>query len=164
MPTEFSARSISSPTCSLCSLSYWLVTLPHNMFDFLFCFLNGHLFSAFTCLFPQNMFLAIINDTYTEVKEELSAQKDELQITDIIKQVRSHARERSPRDARTHPALSTELHEDDHKDEAEKGENIRRPESVEVRIGRHRIQGLPTNSQRVRRGNSERMASEECGL
>lgn len=38
------------------------------------------------------MFLAIINDTYTEVKEELSSQKDELQITDIIKQVRSHTR------------------------------------------------------------------------
>ncbi|XP_061693168.1 polycystin-2-like protein 1 [Syngnathoides biaculeatus] len=33
-----------------------------------------------------NMFLAIINDTYSEVKEELSSHKDELQITDIIKQ------------------------------------------------------------------------------
>ncbi|KAM9726878.1 polycystin-2-like protein 1 [Menidia menidia] len=33
-----------------------------------------------------NMFLAIINDTYSEVKEELSGQKDDLQITDIIKQ------------------------------------------------------------------------------
>ncbi|KAF1375983.1 hypothetical protein PFLUV_G00225850 [Perca fluviatilis] len=33
-----------------------------------------------------NMFLAIINDTYSEVKEELSSQKDELQFTDIIKQ------------------------------------------------------------------------------
>ncbi|XP_029962580.1 polycystic kidney disease 2-like 1 protein [Salarias fasciatus] len=33
-----------------------------------------------------NMFLAIINDTYSEVKEELSSQKDDLQITDIIKQ------------------------------------------------------------------------------
>ncbi|NP_001239172.1 polycystic kidney disease 2-like 1 protein [Oryzias latipes] len=33
-----------------------------------------------------NMFLAIINDTYSEVKEELTSQKDELQITDIIKQ------------------------------------------------------------------------------
>ncbi|KAG9344332.1 hypothetical protein JZ751_011001, partial [Albula glossodonta] len=33
-----------------------------------------------------NMFLAIINDTYSEVKEELSQAKDELQITDIIKQ------------------------------------------------------------------------------
>lgn len=36
------------------------------------------------------MFLAIINDTYTEVKEELSSQKDELQISDIIKQVESN--------------------------------------------------------------------------
>ncbi|CAL8257105.1 unnamed protein product [Lota lota] len=33
-----------------------------------------------------NMFLAIINDTYSEVKEELSLQKDDLQITDLIKQ------------------------------------------------------------------------------
>ncbi|TDH01032.1 hypothetical protein EPR50_G00175900 [Perca flavescens] len=33
-----------------------------------------------------NMFLAIINDTYSEVKEELSSQKDDLQFTDIIKQ------------------------------------------------------------------------------
>uniref|UniRef100_A0A3Q3LYW7 Polycystic kidney disease 2-like 1 n=1 Tax=Mastacembelus armatus TaxID=205130 RepID=A0A3Q3LYW7_9TELE len=33
-----------------------------------------------------NMFLAIINDTYSEVKEELSSQNDELHITDIIKQ------------------------------------------------------------------------------
>nr|XP_033799607.1 polycystic kidney disease 2-like 1 protein [Geotrypetes seraphini] len=33
-----------------------------------------------------NMFLAIINDTYSEVKEELSNQKNELQFTDILKQ------------------------------------------------------------------------------
>nr|XP_014341844.1 PREDICTED: polycystic kidney disease 2-like 1 protein isoform X2 [Latimeria chalumnae] len=33
-----------------------------------------------------NMFLAIINDTYSEVKEELSNQKNELQLSDIIKQ------------------------------------------------------------------------------
>ncbi|XP_035387623.1 polycystic kidney disease 2-like 1 protein isoform X1 [Electrophorus electricus] len=33
-----------------------------------------------------NMFLAIINDTYSEVKEELASQKDELQISDLIKQ------------------------------------------------------------------------------
>ncbi|OCT70085.1 polycystic kidney disease 2-like 1 protein [Xenopus laevis] len=33
-----------------------------------------------------NMFLAIINDTYSEVKEELSSQKDELQFSDILKQ------------------------------------------------------------------------------
>lgn len=35
------------------------------------------------------MFLAIINDTYSEVKEELSNQKNELQLTDILKQVLS---------------------------------------------------------------------------
>lgn len=34
------------------------------------------------------MFLAIINDTYSEVKEELSSQKDDLHITDLFKQVR----------------------------------------------------------------------------
>ncbi|NXU48707.1 PK2L1 protein, partial [Turnix velox] len=33
-----------------------------------------------------NMFLAIINDTYSEVKEELASQKDELQLSDILKQ------------------------------------------------------------------------------
>ncbi|XP_070288617.1 polycystin-2-like protein 1 isoform X5 [Myotis yumanensis] len=33
-----------------------------------------------------NMFLAIINDTYSEVKEELAGQKDELQISDFLKQ------------------------------------------------------------------------------
>ncbi|XP_075072553.1 polycystin-2-like protein 1 isoform X3 [Mixophyes fleayi] len=33
-----------------------------------------------------NMFLAIINDTYSEVKEELSHQKNELQFSDILKQ------------------------------------------------------------------------------
>lgn len=34
------------------------------------------------------MFLAIINDTYSEVKEELASQKDDLHITDLFKQVR----------------------------------------------------------------------------
>ncbi|XP_072484571.1 polycystin-2-like protein 1 isoform X2 [Notamacropus eugenii] len=33
-----------------------------------------------------NMFLAIINDTYSEVKEELAGQKDELQLSDLLKQ------------------------------------------------------------------------------
>lgn len=37
------------------------------------------------------MFLAIINDTYAEVKQELS-DKDELQITDIFKQVKANSR------------------------------------------------------------------------
>lgn len=115
-PTEFSARSILSPTCSLCSLFYWLVMLLYNMFDFSIYFLNKWAFIfIFHVSFPQNMFLAIINDTYTEVKEELSSQKDELQITDIIKQVRSRARVKLPREADTYWALSTELHEDDYK-------------------------------------------------
>ncbi|CAH6952351.1 Pkd2l1 [Phodopus roborovskii] len=33
-----------------------------------------------------NMFLAIINDTYSEVKEELASQEDELQLSDLLKQ------------------------------------------------------------------------------
>ena len=33
------------------------------------------------------MFLAIINDTYSEVKEELAGQKDELQLSDLLRQV-----------------------------------------------------------------------------
>lgn len=33
-----------------------------------------------------NMFLAIINDTYSEVKEELAGQKDQLQLSDFLKQ------------------------------------------------------------------------------
>lgn len=90
--------------------------LLYNMFDFSFPFLNKWAFIfIFHVSFPQNMFLAIINDTYTEVKEELSSQKDELQITDIIKQVRSYARMKSPRDAGSRLVLSTELHEDDYK-------------------------------------------------
>lgn len=65
---------------------------------------------------PQNMFLAIINDTYTEVKEELSSQKNELQITDIIKQVKIRlTREFSERYTHTHLLLSTELREDHYK-------------------------------------------------
>lgn len=36
----------------------------------------------------QNMFLAIINDTYSEVKEELASNNDDLHITDLFKQVR----------------------------------------------------------------------------
>ncbi|NP_001402765.1 polycystic kidney disease 2-like 1 protein isoform 1 [Rattus norvegicus] len=33
-----------------------------------------------------NMFLAIINDTYSEVKEELAGQRDQLQLSDLLKQ------------------------------------------------------------------------------
>lgn len=39
------------------------------------------------CFLLQNMFLAIINDTYSEVKEELAGQKDELQLSDLLRQV-----------------------------------------------------------------------------
>jgi hypothetical protein len=37
------------------------------------------------------MFLAIINDTYSEVKEELAGQKDQLQLSDFLKQVTTQA-------------------------------------------------------------------------
>ncbi|XP_047559510.1 polycystic kidney disease 2-like 1 protein isoform X2 [Lutra lutra] len=40
----------------------------------------------FVFLVLLNMFLAIINDTYSEVKEELAGQKDELQLSDLLKQ------------------------------------------------------------------------------
>lgn len=42
------------------------------------------------------MFLAIINDTYSEVKEELAGQKDELQLSDLLKQVTMNFRVASP--------------------------------------------------------------------
>ena len=37
------------------------------------------------CFFFQNMFLAIINDTYSEVKAEIAAQKNEFEIKDFFK-------------------------------------------------------------------------------
>ena len=36
----------------------------------------------------MNMFLAIINDTYSDVKDELAVQKNNLEMTDYLKQVR----------------------------------------------------------------------------
>lgn len=38
----------------------------------------------------QNMFLAIINDTYSEVKADMSQQRSEMEMTDFIKKVLSH--------------------------------------------------------------------------
>ncbi len=35
--------------------------------------------------FVQNMFLAIINDTYSEVKADMAQQRSEMEITDLIK-------------------------------------------------------------------------------
>lgn len=43
-------------------------------------------------LFPfspgQNMFLAIINDTYSEVKSDMAQQKAEMELSDLIRKVR----------------------------------------------------------------------------
>lgn len=36
------------------------------------------------------MFLAIINDTYSEVKADMSQQRSEMEMTDFIKKVISH--------------------------------------------------------------------------
>lgn len=38
----------------------------------------------------QNMFLAIINDTYSEVKADMSQQRSEMEMTDLIKKVLMH--------------------------------------------------------------------------
>lgn len=36
------------------------------------------------------MFLAIINDTYSEVKADMSQQRSEMEMTDLIKKVLNH--------------------------------------------------------------------------
>lgn len=65
-----------------------LVDHYHLLCNILNIYKNKQTRGSIFILFHQNMFLAIINDTYTEVKEELSSQKNELQITDLIKQVK----------------------------------------------------------------------------
>lgn len=42
------------------------------------------------CFSVQNMFLAIINDTYSEVKADMSQQRSEMEMTDLIKKVLMH--------------------------------------------------------------------------
>lgn len=37
--------------------------------------------------YVQNMFLAIINDTYSEVKSDLAQQKTEMELSDLIRKV-----------------------------------------------------------------------------
>lgn len=37
------------------------------------------------------MFLAIINDTYSEVKADMSQQRSEMEMTDLIKKVLNHS-------------------------------------------------------------------------
>lgn len=102
------------------------------------------------------MFLAIINDTYSEVKEELSSQKDDLQITDIIKQVKASLSpcmnaeysacmnaEYSATGLINLPTIpqvkmsslcDAELHENIHEVEAKEGENIRCSQSTAISI------------------------------
>lgn len=38
-------------------------------------------------IYKQNMFLAIINDTYSEVKSDLAQQKAEMELSDLIRKV-----------------------------------------------------------------------------
>ena len=71
-PTRFWDQFFSSHMSSLCSLCSWYET---------FLYLNEHgLIYWF-----QNMFLAIINDTYSEVKAEIAAQRNEFEISDFLK-------------------------------------------------------------------------------
>ncbi|XP_051507168.1 polycystic kidney disease 2-like 1 protein [Myxocyprinus asiaticus] len=46
----------------------------------------GPIYFSYVFFMLLNMFLAIINDTYSEVKSELASQKAEFQISDLIKQ------------------------------------------------------------------------------
>lgn len=41
----------------------------------------------FPSIYKQNMFLAIINDTYSEVKSDLAQQKTEMELSDLIRKV-----------------------------------------------------------------------------
>jgi len=47
------------------------------------------LYVFFVFFILLNMFLAIINDTYSEVKADLSTQKNEFEVSDYLKLVRS---------------------------------------------------------------------------
>lgn len=47
------------------------------------------LFVFFVFFVLINMFLAIINDTYSEVKSDMANQKNEFEIADYFKKVRS---------------------------------------------------------------------------
>lgn len=50
-------------------------------------FIPVHIFLTFLIVSTQNMFLAIINDTYSEVKADMSQQRSEMEMTDLIKKV-----------------------------------------------------------------------------
>ena len=46
---------------------------------------NNSILNIFKKFFLQNMFLAIINDTYSEVKAEIANQRNEFEIADYFK-------------------------------------------------------------------------------
>lgn len=49
------------------------------------CFQNVS--ESHSLFYVQNMFLAIINDTYSEVKSDLAQQKAEMELSDLIRKV-----------------------------------------------------------------------------
>lgn len=49
--------------------------------------LGGYFNVNFPLIYKQNMFLAIINDTYSEVKSDLAQQKAEMELSDLIRKV-----------------------------------------------------------------------------
>lgn len=49
--------------------------------------LGGYFNVNFRFIYEQNMFLAIINDTYSEVKSDLAQQKAEMELSDLIRKV-----------------------------------------------------------------------------
>ncbi|KAI5932542.1 Polycystic kidney disease 2-like 1 protein [Manis javanica] len=78
----------SSATSSMC-FRIILGDFDYNAIDNANCILGPAYFVTyifFVFFVLLNMFLAIINDTYSEVKEELAGQKDELQLSDLLKQ------------------------------------------------------------------------------
>jgi polycystin 2 len=46
-----------------------------------------NVFEFLPLIYKQNMFLAIINDTYSEVKSDLAQQKAEMELSDLIRKV-----------------------------------------------------------------------------
>lgn len=56
-----------------------------GMPQLLYCFQN--IFEFHPLIYKQNMFLAIINDSYSEVKSDLAQQKAEMELSDLIRKV-----------------------------------------------------------------------------
>jgi hypothetical protein len=49
--------------------------------------LLSNIFEFYPLIYKQNMFLAIINDSYSEVKSDLAQQKAEMELSDLIRKV-----------------------------------------------------------------------------